>query len=433
MRVHKIKRHLGRSSPEIEDVSRYAYQGGRFELFRAGYYEGDVWQYDINSAYPSAIASLPSFKEGTWEFTRSFEKGVFGIWNVSYHDGRTGRENPFNHFRARPLFFRNSKGGIGYPARTEGWYWQPEAELCDTATEKESFKIIQGYIWRPKNEIKPFEWVEDRYNQRLEMKRSGDGGERAIKLELNSLYGKMAQRTGWFQPGDKIPSFHNLSWAGYITSATRSKLYRAYLQQPEAIIAFETDAIFSLFPLTLPISTRLGDWSEQHYNNILYIQSGFYYLNGDRTTKESELSHFRGFDKNESLSFDRMMDWLESLNPMDFIQKGKVKGSVTRFVGYKRALKQKTPWRTWVTEEKDISFAGHAKRAHFPIECAPCRKGQKFTDNLHFLELGPNIYTEKVDGHLNFHSAPHNIPWLEKEANFWIEEKEMDSTDGFSK
>jgi hypothetical protein len=110
------------------------------------------------------------------------------------------------------------------------------------------------------------------------MKARGDGAERAIKLELNSIYGKFAQRAGWFQEGDRIPAYHQLEWAGYITSSTRAKLYQAYRLRPGRIIAFETDAVFSVSPIEgLEIGTGLGEWKESVFDDLLYIQSGFYF------------------------------------------------------------------------------------------------------------------------------------------------------------
>src|SRR5690348_2177379 len=48
---------------QVYDAARVAYAGGRFELFKLGHYPSTVYQYDINSAYPAAIASLPDLSE----------------------------------------------------------------------------------------------------------------------------------------------------------------------------------------------------------------------------------------------------------------------------------------------------------------------------------------------------------------------------------
>lgn len=445
MRLHQIKESMANTPKEVKHAAQYGYQGGRFELLRAGYYSDRVWQYDINSAYPSEIANLPSFKDGYWEYVTVYEPEVYGIWHISYCDRGTVREDYFNPFRARPFFFRNRKGGISYPSRTENWYWQPEIDLWFEipGSNKEDFEIKEGWVWRTNNEEKPFEWVKDRYLKRLELKKRGDGGERAIKLELNSLYGKMAQRAGWYQSGDKIPRYHQLEWAGFVTSATRAKLLRAYIQEPEAIIAFETDAIFSMVPLDLPLGEGLGEWTETSYDDILYIQSGFYYLNSgthrslDSQSRLNSVSHYRGFDKNDSLSFDKMMTWLDSINPGDpFYSLGpeKMFGSTTRFVGYKRALMTNARWRSWIKEDREITIGVHGKREHTPMWCPLCRKGKKFTEGMHFLEIGSQAYDGEKIGDTIPMSYPHNIPWLEElawEEEFdWNSQLEMEFTDG---
>jgi len=59
-----VKQHMGETSPEIREAARYAYAGGRFELYKLGRIVGPVYGIDINSAYPEAIAQLPSMTEG---------------------------------------------------------------------------------------------------------------------------------------------------------------------------------------------------------------------------------------------------------------------------------------------------------------------------------------------------------------------------------
>ena len=429
LKFHQIKQHMGETPPEVKRIGQYAYQGGRFEDLWAGYHKGKIWEYDINSAYPSAIQCLPSFKEGFWEHTTKFEPGVFGVWNISF---RAGRCEPGDFFRryywAFPLFFRTRKGRIVYPPTTQNWYWQPEAELLvDCAGAGEFFDIREGYVWRGTDE-KPFSWVEERYNERLAIGKDSGGG-RVIKLELNSLYGKMAERVGWYKPGDKIPSHHQLQWAGYITSSTRAKLYRAYLQNPEAIIAFETDALFSRAPLDLPISSKLGDWSETTFDEILYVQSGFYFTDS--------VARYRGFDKG-SLTFERVMEWLDKLEPRNQWDKKapKLFGPTHRFVGYRRALKTKERWRSWVSEEREITIGLHGKREHFLWPCPGCRNGKKWSETMHPLQHHHSGWGEMFTPGELPQSHPHSVPWLdldfdgELDYDDWRENKEMGLLDG---
>jgi len=133
-------------------------------------------------------------------------------------------------------------------------------------------KVIfhKGYIAR--TEGRPFEWISDLYRYRQELKDSGNLAQYAIKVGINSLYGKCAQRIG-------NNPFFSLAWAGWITSSTRAKLARAaYEAGSENIIGFATDALFTTTPLTVSTTDALGDWEYSQFNEAIFIQSGVYRL-----------------------------------------------------------------------------------------------------------------------------------------------------------
>lgn len=414
---HNIKQAKGEIPSEVSKAAKFAYQGGRFELFRAGYYNGPVWQYDINSAYPSAITNLPDLSKGTWEYTKTFEPGSFGVWNIVYADRRTDRYDRYSRFRPQPFFYRNSDARIAYPATVEGWYWTPEAELVQTLEYPCDAVIQGGWVYRCEQMARPFLYIEDIYYERLAMKERGDPAERTLKLEMNSAYGKFAQRAGWHRKGDRVPSYHQLEWAGYITSHTRAKLFKAYQSGNLGnIIAFETDAIFTTGPMALDVGKNLGQWSETKLSNILYIQSGFYFAN------DGELAHYRGFDKG-SINYDKCMHWLDSLDPHNTWSDNnpRLYGQTKRFIGFKRALQSRQPnyWRSWEQGPREISIGKDGKRVHMP-GCPLCAKNMKWSEGLHGLTV--SMHGGK--------SWPHRIPWDERrEKNPWEVEKELASVE----
>jgi hypothetical protein len=428
LKLHGIKEHLGVDIPtDVRRASQLAYQGGRFELLRAGVCKENVYQYDINSAYPSAIINLPSLRRGRWEYVNgdSFETGVFGVWHLRYGDKRTDRYDRLATFRAQPYFYRDSHGRITYPYRVEGWYWNPEAELTLLLDYPCEVEIIEGWVFRPDTDIRPFAYVEDIYYERLELKKQGDGLERVLKLEINSLYGKLAQRAGWYQKGDRIPAYHQLEWAGYITSATRAKLFRAYLQCIGGIFAFETDAIFSTRPLNLPCGENLGEWAQTNYTDILYLQSGFYFAHpvGGGITE-----HYRGFDKG-SLNYEQVYNWLDSLDPTRSIfdpSQPRLFGTTKRFIGFKRALasRQSSYWRSWETSNREITIGREGKRKH-SFNCPQCLSGRKWTDCLHGLVVNQE---ERPGENV---SQRHRVPWDDEIwDNPWAVEDELSLLDG---
>lgn len=445
LKRYNIKRAMGEVPEAVTRASRLAYQGGRFELLRAGYHSQKIWEYDINSAYPDAIVGLPDLSKGVWEFQEQFEPGSFGVWNVSYVDRRSDRYDKYSAYRAQPLFYRNYDGRVAYPPKVEGWYWTPEVENIVEIRYPSSVEIKGGWVFRG-GDSRPFKHIEDIYYERLALKKSGIGGlERVLKLEMNSYYGKFAQRSGWFKPGDKIPSYHQLEWAGYITSATRAKLFKTYSSSPGSVFSFETDAIFSTRPLSLDCGKNLGQWKETVLDDILYVQSGFYFAH----SSDGDISHYRGFDRG-SLKFDMVYEWLDKLDPMK-LDKPNVRlyGPTKRFIGFKRALLSRNPhyWRTWDNSPREITIGRDGKRVHMPF-CPVCRgvlhsdsassgnhSGGKWTDGLH------GLITTLPGGRSN----PHKIPWAEKPAkpeksarpeepedsDIWEMEAEYDKTDGF--
>lgn len=388
---HKIQLAKCETPPEVQRASQFAYAGGRFEQFMCGHYDSRVYEYDINSAYPSAIAELPNLSSGHWEQVDEFEPDSFGIWNVRYVN--VPREMFFD---PEPVFFRNRHGQVSYPDYVQGWYWTPEASLIPES-------VSSGYVFRPDpGTDRPFRFVEDMYRIRAEWKQSGNSAERALKLALNSLYGKMAQRKGW-ETTERAPQWHQLEWAGYVTSHCRAKLYRAMMQSPDTVIALETDAIFSTKPLDLPIGDGLGEWSESAFDWITYVQSGFYFAGEGGSTIE----RYRGFDRG-SISHATILSYL-GIRPKD--RKGNpndsVVGLTTRFVGMGSALHTSAVWRSWDTAERVIRVGDGGKRWHSERACPECRENLSMTEALHHLQMRPG----------GGPSHPHKLPWVEEEIS----------------
>src|SRR5215471_626181 len=274
----------------VNRAAQFAMAGGRFEHYGLGHYRGTVYEADIHSAYPAAATELPDLTEGYWEHVKTFEPGSFGVWHIDYlapySNGRL--------YEPKPLFCRAEHGNITYPNQVRGWYWTPEAELC-------AGDVIEGFVFRETSSARPFHFIRDMYRQRMEYKTIGNSAERALKLILNSLYGKTAQTVGgkkkhpkddcldphWNPRSRQVepqecphlqpPKWHQLEYAGYITSRCRAKIYAAMMLNPSAIIAAETDAVFSTEKLPLPYSDELGDWELHEYSSIVYLQNGFYY------------------------------------------------------------------------------------------------------------------------------------------------------------
>ncbi len=180
----------------IYDAARYAYAGGRFELFQTGRFT-NVWAIDLNSAYPAAMAQLPDLTEGYWRMKmRPTELVEFGVYYVKMDTGPMRKV-----LKPGPLFHRDKNSLMSFPWITEGWYWAPEIEQAlSMQIPGLNIKIVKGFEyvgWKSR----PYSFIPEVFEQRARLKAANDGAQYPLKVFLNSLYGKTAQRTGWEKTG----------------------------------------------------------------------------------------------------------------------------------------------------------------------------------------------------------------------------------------
>ena len=275
---HNIKDHLAEQPKDIAKLARYAYAGGRFEIIQYGQQkQKENYAYDINSAYPEAMTKLPSLKGGRWlHIDGDPGDSDYGLYKITIKAKKAHLPHP--------LFTRDYKGNISYPRTVTGWYWSPEIAAVRIWAEKGygTYEIEQAYLFDPATETKPFAWIAGIYEQRLDLQKKGDNAEVGLKLALNTAYGKLAQQIGYI-PADEnnpeiIPPYHQLEYAGYVTSYTRAKIYLASLEQIHAVIAYETDAVYMQQELyNLPVGDQLGEYRETTYKELTYLNSGIYY------------------------------------------------------------------------------------------------------------------------------------------------------------
>jgi hypothetical protein len=402
-------------------AARHAYAGGRFELFRMGRIEGPVYGIDINSAYPYGISQLPSLSEGFWDYSALPETiEQFGVYRISFKVPTATKHRQLRTLAPSPLFHRDKNGEITFPWRTDGWYWAPEAQAVKSLYP--DHVILEGWVYRGWR-TEPFQFVRDMYAQRRIMKEMGVGAQMALKLALNSLYGKMAQRTGWERTG-KAPTWHQLEWAGWVTSNTRRMLFDVMWKiSPGNLIAVETDGIYTTTnPADLGIhnSPELGGWEVTQYDEMLYLQSGTYFARqGDKWTAK-----YRGLDP-RSLGLSDAQNYLRTCAPNE--EWPAIEGITTRFVGYKQALFRQAQNRgpmkvhlgVWETDKKDISVGRQGKRIHYG-NCTACKNGATAWDMAHDLRINPRAYGGDV------HSYPHDIPWQSADTAKWREQAESE-------
>lgn len=351
LKKHNIFNYLGKTPPEIEALADLAYFGGRSEISLIGRAKGPLHAFDINSAYPAGAAEAPCLVHGEWIADNAFDyidKALpkFALCEVEW-DLRERKELWFGPFPVRP-----KRGSIRYPLSGSGWYWSVE---IDAARRMYPYQITIKNVHRfdPKCTHQPFSFVRYTYDERRALKKVGNFGHMPLKLGLNSLYGKCAQKIG-------AAPYRCLVWAGWITAFTRAKILDAVAQDPEAILSIATDGIVSKRELDLPVSGKLGEWEHKVISWIFIAQCGVYFYDdgtvndeGEKITKKS-----RGFLAKE-LSMEMIEAELKAKGVL-----GKVEVSARRFIGYKSALKRKNwdEWRQWHDVAKQLRLRSEPRR-----------------------------------------------------------------------
>lgn len=413
MRQHRIKSRMAESPKEVRLAARYAYAGGRFELFHLGRWSGRVFGVDINSAYPYAISQLPDLSQGAWEqVDRPDRVERFGVYHVRL---RTG--SPLET-AVSPLFHRDQQHNITFPWVADTWLWSPEAYWA----QKCGAEILEGWVFDD-NGDRPFSFVTDMYEQRREWKLLGVAAQIALKLCMNSMYGKLAQRIGWDPVRRHLPPFHQLEWAGWITSFTRARLFDLMHRIPyDQILAVETDGLYTTCdPALLGIhaSDDLGQWSVLHYDEVMYVQSGLAWLRdaqGHWTDKRRGLDPCRDGHTPEEchcpgvFSLGACQDYLSQLEPNPTRDHPWVpyEGKTTRFIGMGQALMSRAGMGArhcvWDTAPREISPALSGKRIHVAARCRACAAGMSAADGAHDLVIHSKALVDPA-------SYPHSIPW----------------------
>jgi hypothetical protein len=378
-------------------AAAYAYFGGRIELVRFGRAEG-LHAYDIRSAYPAGMALLPDFRAGRWAYRTVWRKPPRRVPTFSVSRVRwSAAPAPFH-----PFPFREPTGAVRFPPAGEGWYWGPEVNAALRAPGTRVEVLEQWSHLADSGAPLPFAWVADRYAQRAELKESGDHAQLVLKLGLNSLYGKLAQRLGYRPGSDRLPPFHSLIYAGFVTAYTRARMLEAALQAPDSVVFFATDGLVTTAPLALEEGAALGDWETDRYAELVAVQSGVYFLRPEGADWRHK---YRGWGKGVLEPSAILRAWEGGGDSLPV--------PVTRFVGMGRALATDwTLWRRWHTEERTLLLH----------PCGPGSKRRPVSRPLYrtLRAKGPHparelVRTWPVEAGAPF-SSPARSPW---DAGLW--------------
>lgn len=333
----------------VEKAGHAAYYGGRFEITRTGPV-GKIYEYDINSAYPAAMRDLPCLIHGKWhkiagETARAaVENGEICVTEVNFRHPETAV--------LCGLPVRKRDMSLFWPRKGNGIYWS--VEIRGAMKLGATCKFGKGWAYIKKCDCKPFEWVEPLYEYRKKIGKKAEGY--PIKLAINSLYGKLAQRIGARRWG-------NFIWAGLITSRTRAMLLDAVAIDPKAIAMLATDGVYSVRPLPgLKIGMALGEWECAEHDKLFIVQPGLYWGCAKPKTRGIPAKFF------ETRTEEFEQAWRKYANdthPVEMRDPPIVRVPMSMFIGIKLAQARGKPETAgqWVNVERAINFDWRNKRS----------------------------------------------------------------------
>jgi hypothetical protein len=264
------------------DFAREAYYGGRTEPFKTGKWCG-VNGYDINSLYPYVM----------YHYAYPHPNYLIGpVYNVDPkliydYEGVSHVKIKVPDCHIPPLPYHHNQTLYFPTGILKGYYTH-----CEIRNALENgCELLDVYETLYSTEVcYPFQdYVSELYALRQQLKAAHDPTELVIKIMLNSLYGKFAQRTDaglqeihpitWWLDGrqnisveyrvidDRVyvvvpklsrfqPQYVNVLWGVYITSYARITLYNYMKMVGDSLIYSDTDSLY--INGELPISTDLG-------------------------------------------------------------------------------------------------------------------------------------------------------------------------------
>jgi hypothetical protein len=405
MRRHGVFDAMAETPQQVRKAARFAFAGGRFEMFRGGWIRKPIFNADINSAYPAYARLLPNLSRGNWRTGRYYEAGKFAVYHIEYNA-------PFDPLIPYPLFRRLETGEVIWSNKCDGWYWGPEAELV---SEDPCARFIESYVFDEDDSMdRPFAWIEDYYHKRKRLKNLGSPLELTFKLIINSVYGQLAQRTGWDKRKRTAPKSHQLEWAGFITSACRAAIFRAAISAGPDLVSIDTDGIYATRHIgNLDYGTSLGQWESDEFREGIFFQSGIYSLktefcrektcdnhagSSERCSHQWAKGKTRGIPKGR-YSAEDLISAVENNTPLCLLK--------NQFIGYGLALNgQEERLNTWVQVPVEIVMGGTGKRYHNTARW--CGVAGGCPDGIHeFIPRPVRWNPEDTTA-----SEAHFLPWL---------------------
>jgi hypothetical protein len=309
MHNHHVMEHYGRGGESgypanIRRAAHIAYTSARIELIKQGWTEDDVvFSYDLSSARPHALTTLPSMKDGTWKAHNKLSiktvdeiegflsiKNVLSLFKITWKFPPILDEIPVPFY---PFPYRTAEGRILYPPHGKTWACKRELSAALKWCKYfgvEGISIERCFEFLESDDTKPFAFLQTEYESRLAASQSGAFDVAlAKKTAMNAIAGKLMQKNG---ENGKMPSTVNPFYAAAMCAETRARLIEAALKIPYSVIGFQTDCILSSEPLGIESEQpALGAWALK-----LKSRGGFFLSADVYRLFDDDEEKTRGFD-----------------------------------------------------------------------------------------------------------------------------------------
>lgn len=399
-----------------------AYYGGRFEIAYHGRVPGPVFEHDIKSAYPANMRELPCLVHGRWRYhdaagiRRAYDAGALCVATVQFrHEWKRGGGWLCG------LPFRSKHGTLSWPIEAQGTYWSPELRSAERLGA--GYRWGSGWQYLPECQCRPFDWIEPLYRYRQSL--GGSAAGYPIKLAINALYGKLAQRAG-------ARSWTNHVWAGLVTALTRAQLNAAIAPAQPAICMLATDGVYARERLDVPIGGDLGQWElQEHASGLFIVQPGIYWPGDGQPARLKSRGVAKAFftDGRRTRLFEdawqryhercaRQAELDGRLTTLEVADRPMVKLPVRLFTGLALAHARGKPELAgrWSEEPREFKFDWHAKRAWGRWEPGPCVHSYPLPGGPDWISLSHLADAELVNlmdgGDAEFSEQPDVWEWL---------------------
>jgi hypothetical protein len=279
----RTEMHCGEQIDEFAaDLSELTYFGGMIETPVIGVVDEIIDSEDINSAYPSHAIELPCMRKNHGHWERNLVNNIPPSAIIGYVLAHWSVKTP----STPPFVVHTQEKAVRQPLTGDG-IWVTLAEY--KAARKQFGGKIIGFDtvwWQQECDCEnPLAWMSSLYDKRNEIKTQMKVVEygsdewqllnvrqEAIKLVLNSCYGKLAQMRP--EPG----KYTNLHFASYITGATRAQLrIRTWRKEASGatVVYQHTDSVKFTNGILEDQGKGLGKWGgEAPKDGMIIMQPG---------------------------------------------------------------------------------------------------------------------------------------------------------------